>query len=393
VAAKRSLRSLPPGTPVRGVTRASSIFQVKSASSQRVALASSYQIRSAAQPAAAPPALKSWPATTYNRLLHPDQIRAIRIMANRGQGTVDQLEAVLCVLQNCDINGMSGTTGDPNMLAAYNAGIQMRTDNPELFRQLTQDIQAAGLLSGQFDYQPGGFDFGVDAIGLRLQGSVYTPFNRFVDNLTTAPENWWGWLAGAAKGAGNMNPDLQVPAPILNDDQARGAAWGQVITAVGATVFGGRGTGAETGGAAEANAANKIPGTFATAEEFSRFGADIQSGLTRAGYTDVQPILQGSAVTGRSYSTGAAFDVGRVSDFDVALASSSLLQRAQELGIELRSGGIRTGPLTAENLAQLGLSDMAQQMTIQYGREVNFMIYNSADAAAARAPSISIPKR
>ena len=115
--------------------------------------------------------------------------------------------------------------------------------------------------------------------------------------------------------------------------------------------------------------------------------------LGRAGYSDVQPILQGSAVTGKSYSTGAAFDVGRVSDFDVALASPSLMQRAQELGIGLRSGGTRTGPLTAENLRQLGLSDMAQQMTRQYGREVNFMIYNSAETAATRAPSIPVPKR
>jgi filamentous hemagglutinin len=141
------------------------------------------------------------------------------------------------------------------------------------------------------------------------------------------------------------------------------------------------------------NSAGKAPSGFASAEEFGKFGSDIQNGLTRAGYSDVQPILQGSAVTGKSYSTGVAFDVGRVSDFDVALASPSLMQKAQELGIGLRSGGTRTGPLTAENLRQLGLSDMAQQMTKKYGREVNFMIYNSAETAAARAPSIPVPKR
>jgi hypothetical protein len=212
-----------------------------------------------------------------------------------GQGTVDQLEAVLCVLQNCDINGMSGTTGDPNMLAAYNAGIQMRTDNPKLFQQLTQDIQAAGLLSGQFDYQPGGFDFGVDAIGLRLQGSVYTPFGRFVDNLTTTPESWGDWLAGAAKGAGNMNPDLQVPAPILNDDQARGAALGQVVTAVGATVRGGRGAGAETGGAAEVNAAKTpmINGVKVV---------DRNTGAVYKGTVDLQPTIDRIASGGAPLS-------------------------------------------------------------------------------------------
>jgi hypothetical protein len=41
--------------------------------------------------------------------------------------------------------------------------------------------------------------------------------------------------------------------------------------------------------------------------------------LARAGYGNVEPILQGSAVTGKSFKTGKEFDVGRVSDFDIAL--------------------------------------------------------------------------
>lgn len=54
----------------------------------------------------------------------------------------------------------------------------------------------------------------------------------------------------------------------------------------------------------------------------------MRDGLSRAGYGDVETILQRSSVTAQSFKTGQAFDVGRVSDFDVALASPELLQRA-----------------------------------------------------------------
>ncbi|PQO97102.1 hypothetical protein C5612_29440 [Pseudomonas frederiksbergensis] len=112
----------------------------------------------------------------------------------------------------------------------------------------------------------------------------------------------------------------------------------------------------------------------------------------RAGYGDVEPILQGSSVTGQSFKTGQAFDVGRVSDFDVALASPELLQRAQALGIGVRSGGTRTGPLSARDLKALGLQDLASKLSSQAGREVNFMIYDSSAAATSRAPSVVLPK-
>lgn len=102
--------------------------------------------------------------------------------------------------------------------------------------------------------------------------------------------------------------------------------------------------------------------------------------------------MQGSAVTGQSFKTGQAFDVGRVSDFDVALASPELLQRAQSLGIGLRSGGMRTGPLSARDLNALGLKDLANRLSAQSGREVNFMIYKTSEAAMSRAPSMVIPK-
>ncbi|RVU09897.1 hypothetical protein EOS93_17605 [Rhizobium sp. RMa-01] len=121
-------------------------------------------------------------------------------------------------------------------------------------------------------------------------------------------------------------------------------------------------------------------------------GRDIRAGFARAGYDNVQTILQGSAVTGRSYSTGEAFDVGRISDFDIAVVSPGLLQRAQSLGIGLRSSGTRTGPLSGRDLAALGLSDLASKLNVQTGREVNFMIYGTSTAATNRSPGIFFPE-
>lgn len=147
---------------------------------------------------------------------------------------------------------------------------------------------------------------------------------------------------------------------------------------------------AATGLAAAKGAA--VPKGFSNVDDFARFGTDARDGLAKAGYGNVEPILQGSAVTGQSFKTGQAFDVGRVSDFDIALAGPELLQRAQSLGIGLRSGGTRTGPLSARDLQALGLKDLASKLSAQAGREVNFMIYDSAATAASRAPSLVLPK-
>ncbi|MGH3916427.1 MAG: DUF6531 domain-containing protein [Pseudonocardiaceae bacterium] len=130
---------------------------------------------------------------------------------------------------------------------------------------------------------------------------------------------------------------------------------------------------------------------FTTADDFTNFGTDLRRGLSEAGYDDVTPIFQGSSVTGSSYRTGAAFDAGRVSDFDIALASPTMLDRAAAAGMGLRSGGTRTGPLRPEDIQALGLSDLASSLSGSAGRPVNFMIYGSSDAALARAPGIVVP--
>jgi len=139
------------------------------------------------------------------------------------------------------------------------------------------------------------------------------------------------------------------------------------------------------------DAMRRIPLGFKNADEFAEFGAHLNGGLKSAGYEGVQAIFQGSSVTGVQHKTRAAFDVGRVSDFDIALASPDLLQRAKELDIGLRGGGIRTGPLRRWDLEALGLLDLREELGRLAGRDVNFMIYESIEAAMGRSPSILAP--
>ena len=135
-----------------------------------------------------------------------------------------------------------------------------------------------------------------------------------------------------------------------------------------------------------------LPQGFSNTDDFEKFGANVFSHLEKQGYTDVKPIMQGSAVTGQSYRTGKAFDDNRISDFDVALASKELMKKAEEAGIGLRGKGTRTGPLQPKDLEKLGLTDMAKDLSNKYGREVNFMIYDSAEDAIKRSPSVTIKK-
>ncbi|MFJ8536836.1 RHS repeat-associated core domain-containing protein [Streptomyces sp. NPDC093591] len=130
------------------------------------------------------------------------------------------------------------------------------------------------------------------------------------------------------------------------------------------------------------------PMGFANAAEFQAFKSQLAGGLKGAGYEGVTPIMQGSSVTGRSFKSGRPF--GSHSDFDVALAGEGLLARAKEVGIPLRSGGTRTGPLKGSDLEKIGLGDLRTGLSESVNREVNFMIYGTAKDAIGRAPSIII---
>ena len=177
----------------------------------------------------------------------------------------------------------------------------------------------------------------------------------------------------------------EVGASILTLSPAAGEAY---LISQGTRALGAYNAAARSG---YAGADNVVPYGFASVEEFAQFGSNMRTGLIRAGYVDVEPILQGSAVTGKSFRTGQPFDAGRVSDFDVGLASPSLMARAEELGVGLRSSGTRTGPLTRRDMQQLGLKDLSRQASQQAGRDVNFMIYDAPGTATQRAPSIVLP--
>ena len=135
-----------------------------------------------------------------------------------------------------------------------------------------------------------------------------------------------------------------------------------------------------------------LPFGFADARSYGRFAGALHAGLAKAGFPGTTAAFQGSSVTGRSFVSGVAFDYGRVSDFDIALASEDLVHAAKTAGVRLRSGGLRTGPLDVATLRQLGLAELAQSLSELAGRDVHFMIYRSIDDAAARSPHLGVPR-
>lgn len=134
-----------------------------------------------------------------------------------------------------------------------------------------------------------------------------------------------------------------------------------------------------------------IPRGFASAGEFGEFGGQLRGGLAEVGFGDTEAAFQGSSVTGQSFRTGEPFDVGRVSDFDIALGGEEVFSAAREAGIGVRGGGIRTGPLSALDLERLGLTGLRADLSGLAGRPVNFMIYRSIEGALARSASILVP--
>jgi hypothetical protein len=138
----------------------------------------------------------------------------------------------------------------------------------------------------------------------------------------------------------------------------------------------------------------RIPLGFSNASSFLKFGDELYGGLRSAGVTDAQAGFQGSSVTGfRFRPPNDPFDLGRLSDFDVAIASPSLLRRAKELGIGVRSQGSRTGPLFPNEISMLGLAELQTSLSASAGRPVKFMLFESFDTVAIKAPTIPVPKK
>ena len=125
-----------------------------------------------------------------------------------------------------------------------------------------------------------------------------------------------------------------------------------------------------------------IPHGFETIEDYRSFAILLREGLPEG----VQPLFQGSSVTGKSHRTGKPFEVDRRSDFDIALAGRHLFDRARSLGLKIKNGE-RIGPVSPQILEILGLSDLVHQVSDLAGRPVNFMLFDSVESALRR-PSI-----
>jgi len=123
-----------------------------------------------------------------------------------------------------------------------------------------------------------------------------------------------------------------------------------------------------------------IPMGFKDAKSFQKFTAlfnDLPKGTA--------VFFDGSAVTGKSFKAGAPFDVGRVSDFDITLVNDKLFAKALALGrvhkFKLKTEPNRIGPLDSEQMKLLGLDKVHQKLEKEAGRDVAFMLYESATDA------------
>jgi hypothetical protein len=132
-----------------------------------------------------------------------------------------------------------------------------------------------------------------------------------------------------------------------------------------------------------------IPLGFSGPGEYDTFVNTLNRGLADAGFADTEAAFQGTSVTGVSYAKGLPFRPG--SDYDIAVGGPDIFSRAKDLGIPLRAGGTRTGPLTPDQIQALGLTGLREQLRTMANRNVEFMIYPDIDTAVARRPSVRVP--
>ncbi|MEV4276958.1 polymorphic toxin-type HINT domain-containing protein, partial [Actinoplanes xinjiangensis] len=129
-----------------------------------------------------------------------------------------------------------------------------------------------------------------------------------------------------------------------------------------------------------------LPRGFAGKDDYNKFIGDLDAGLASAGHPGTKAAFQGSSVTGVSFKTGREF--GSHSDYDVALGGKEIFEKAKTLGIKLREGKTRTGPLKGWQLDALGLTQMRKELSAKAGRPVNFMVFQDIEKAMGRSPSL-----
>lgn len=119
---------------------------------------------------------------------------------------------------------------------------------------------------------------------------------------------------------------------------------------------------------------------FESHDEFQLFIHKIYSNLP---VKDAKVVFHGSSLSGQSFKDKGGgsklFDVGRDSDYDVAIVSPHLWQMAIEFGVKIR--GDHSEPLTPESIELLGLGKAFAAANFLARREVNFMLYQSEASA------------
>lgn len=132
----------------------------------------------------------------------------------------------------------------------------------------------------------------------------------------------------------------------------------------------------------------RIPYGFKSAEQFQEFGTTIYSGFSKAGYNDVEAIVQGSAATGIKFET--RLPITSPSDFDIAIVSPSLFDKAEALGVKPRGATNQPRILLSDDydVKLLGLDKVKNELNdLTDGIPSNFLIFKSREDAIARAES------
>jgi hypothetical protein len=144
-----------------------------------------------------------------------------------------------------------------------------------------------------------------------------------------------------------------------------------------------------------------FPLGFDAWESFQAFVVELYSDLP-----DFNGIIifQGSSVAGESYklkegSRSKIFDDGRVSDYDIAIVSGLLFEKAKSTPSIKVKDNTHTEPLKLNACIALGLEALYKNANARIStystmqRDVNFMIYDSeANAIQHTGPSLVCPE-
>ncbi|MBA4174683.1 MAG: hypothetical protein C0511_19030, partial [Hyphomicrobium sp.] len=123
---------------------------------------------------------------------------------------------------------------------------------------------------------------------------------------------------------------------------------------------------------------------FTSREDYASFGRSARTALNEAGYPEAVPYMRRSTVTGYSYRTGEAFDVGRRSDFDVAIVSPRLLEYLTANAVRTSGYGSRSQAIGPERLPEGPLRTWLLQ--IARARPSSIVVHRSLRDLELRGP-------